>query len=243
MNQKEENKKNESILPTSKKPALAVNPKMLVLYGAPKVGKTQFLSELDNCLILDIDTGGTGTDYVEALKIKANSLQELAEICKAIKTEKHDYKFLAIDVFDQLENWCEISATQKYKNSTMGKNFEGSSVLLLPNGAGYKWLREEIELWLQAFRSLNLNLILISHLKVSAINKGGADVQAKDLDLTGKIKNIVCGMADAIGYIYRGDEKELRISFSTNDDVNCGSRCEHLRGADFEADWKKIYLD
>lgn len=230
-------------LPTKKRPALSKDPKLLLLYGAPKVGKTDFLSKLDRCLILDIDLGGTGTDYVEALTVKANSLQQLADICKQIKTQKHNYKYLAIDVFDQLESWCEVSATQKYKESVLGKNFTGSSVLLLPNGAGYKWLREEIELWIQAFRNLGLNLIFVSHLKISAINKGGADVQARDLDLTGKIKNIVCGMADAIGYLYRGEDNELRVSFNTNDDVNCGSRCAHLRGQDFEADWSKIYIE
>ena len=40
-----------------KRKALSVNPKILLLYGAPKVGKTTMLSELDKCLILDTEDG------------------------------------------------------------------------------------------------------------------------------------------------------------------------------------------
>lgn len=40
-------------LPTSKVPALTQDPKYLILFGLPKVGKTTTLATLDNNLILD----------------------------------------------------------------------------------------------------------------------------------------------------------------------------------------------
>ena len=34
-----------------------VNPRTLLLYGPPKVGKTTILSKLNNCLTIDTDQG------------------------------------------------------------------------------------------------------------------------------------------------------------------------------------------
>ena len=41
---------------TKRKP-LAVNPKILLLYGPPKVGKTTVLSQLNDCLVIDTEEG------------------------------------------------------------------------------------------------------------------------------------------------------------------------------------------
>ena len=59
--------------------------------------------------------------------------------------------------------------------------------------------------------------------------KKGKEVAVKDLDLTGKIKQITCANPfDAVGYIYREDD-ETMISFNSMDDVTAGSRCNHLK--------------
>lgn len=56
-------------LPTAKIPAATQDPKYLILFGLPKVGKTTILSTLDNNLILDFEQG---TTYVDALKVQIN---------------------------------------------------------------------------------------------------------------------------------------------------------------------------
>ena len=88
------------------------------------------------------------------------------------------------------------------------------------------------------------------------IEKKGKEVQAKDLDLTGKLKAITCSDADAIGYLYRGTDNELIINFQSSDEVTCGARPAHLKGqqitvAEYDEDkndlknvaWDKIYVD
>ena len=55
-----------------------------------------------------------------------------------------------------------------------------------------------------------------ANLKPSLVK--GKEVAVKDLDLTGKIKQITCANADAVGYIYRDDEKTM-ISFDSMDDI------------------------
>ena len=50
------------VLPTGKIPAETQDPKYLILFGLPKVGKTTILSTLDNNLILDFEEGSTCVD-------------------------------------------------------------------------------------------------------------------------------------------------------------------------------------
>ena len=69
-------------LPKTKIPAETQDPKYLILFGLPKVGKTTVLASLENNLILDFENGSS---YVDALKVKINSLKDLNEVCKAIK--------------------------------------------------------------------------------------------------------------------------------------------------------------
>ena len=209
-------------LPKNKVAALRKSPKNMVIYGPPKIGKTTVLSKLDDCLIIDLEGG---SDMVEALKVKATNLSELAEIGKAIMQNKKPYKYVAIDTVTKLEEWCEHEGKKIYQNTPMGKNFDkdnkGTSVLSLPNGAGYLYLRMAFKKWMD-----RLNML----------------VSSKDLDLTGKIKQITCANADAIGYIYRENDKTM-ISFNSMDDITAGSRCDHLRGQEMELEWSKIFID
>ena len=126
-------------LPTSKVPAAHKSPKNLIIFSKPKVGKTSILSQLDNCLILDLENG---SDYVDAIKIKANSITEIKEIGKAIKEAGNPYNIIAVDTITALEEMCIPYAEELYTRSPMGKNWptdgkpKYGSILNLPNGAG-----------------------------------------------------------------------------------------------------------
>lgn len=220
------------------------DPKLLTLYGPPKVGKTEFLSKLDNCLIIDTENG---SDYISALKVKVSNLDQLMEVAKEIATYKktngeYPYSFVAIDTITEIEVWCEEEATKDYLETVQGKSFKGKSVLELANGGGYFWLRQSFNKWLSLITKFAPKVIIIAHLKEKITNKSGVDVVSMDLDLTGKIRNILAQQSDAIGYVYRKKDSGLRISFNTHEDVTCGSR-EHLAGADIESDWSLIYPD
>ena len=49
--------KENMALKKTKRKAISTNPKVMLLYGAPKVGKTTALSQLDDCLIIDTEGG------------------------------------------------------------------------------------------------------------------------------------------------------------------------------------------
>lgn len=227
------------LLPTEKTEATAVDPRILVLYGAPKVGKTTLLSKLPNCLIVDVEDG---TDYVDALRVKVHNVAELRDLIASLAAAKGGpYRYVALDTISTLEEWCEGLATENYKKSATGKNFTGESVLELANGAGYLWLRLAVQDLIRALGAVSRNFIIMGHLRDKELIKAGKEVAAKDIDLTGKVRNIICSRADAVGYLYRPTNMEAQVSFMASDEVNCGSRCEHIRGKNFEFDWKKIY--
>jgi len=236
-------KNNNMELPKTKLGATRKSPKNMVIYGPPKIGKTTALSKLDNCLIIDLEEG---SDMVEALKIKVSNLNMLAAVGKEIMKEKKPYKYVAIDTVTKLEEWCETEGKRIYRDTPMGKNFDkdnkGISVLSLPNGAGYLYLRIAFKRWIDRLNLLADHVILVGHLKDKMLDKKGKEVSSKDLDLTGKIKQITCANADAIGYIYREDDKTM-ISFNSQGDITAGSRCDHLKGQDMELDWTQIFID
>ena len=233
----------ELVLPKKVIKAARKSPKNMIIYGPPKIGKTTALSQLENCLIIDLEDG---SDMVDALKIKVNSLAELAKVGQAIISEGKPYKYIAIDTITQLEVWCEEEAKKMYQETPMGKNFDpqnkGLSVLSLPQGAGYLWLRKAFMKWFFRLSKLADHVIFVGHLKDKYLTKNGKEVKAGDLSLSGKLREITCANADAIGLVYRGQDT-TKISFDSTNDDTAGSRCEHLRGLDAELDWSKIFID
>jgi hypothetical protein len=213
------------VLPTKKIKADRVNPKRLIIYSKPKTGKTSAFAGLENNLILDLENGA---DYVDALKIKINSLQELLDAGKAIKEAGKPYTYVTIDTVTALEDMVMPLAIKLYKQTSMGKNYDGDNVLSLPNGAGYLYLRQAFFQVLDFIDTLAPHIILSGHIKDKQVDDKGEMVMAANIDLTGKIKSLICANADAIGYMFRKGNQTI-LSFKTIGEVTCGARPEHLR--------------
>ena len=95
-------------LPKTKVPAKSQDPKYLILFGLPKVGKTTVLSTLDNNLILDMEQG---TTFIDALKVEIKTLADLKETIKLIKAAGKPYKYITIDTITAVE--ADTTALQK----------------------------------------------------------------------------------------------------------------------------------
>jgi len=215
----------EIVLPKKKVSATRTNPKRMVIYSKPKTGKTTAFAGLDDNLIIDLENG---SDYVEALKVKANSLEELIAIGKQIKEQGKPYKYVTLDTVTALEDMVKPLAAKLYRETPMGKNFSGDDVIKLPNGAGYLYIRQAFFQVLDFVDTLADTVILSGHIKDKQVDDKGELVMSANIDLTGKIKSLICANADAIGYMFRKGDKVI-LSFKTNDEVTCGARPEHLR--------------
>ncbi len=215
-------------LPKEKVKATLQDPKYLIVFGKSKIGKSTALSHLKNNLIVDLEGG---YKYIDALKVEAHNLQDLKEIAKAVKEAGCPYKYITLDTITALEDIVAPLALKLYTDTPAGSKFTGKNVLDAPMGAGYSKIREAIELVIDMFSKVAPNIILVCHVKDSAI--ANSDITAKVIDLTGKTGRVLASRSDAIGYLCRDDNSNTILSFNSNDKfVDCGSRPEHLRNKD-----------
>lgn len=221
------------ILPTSKVPAISTNPKFLIIYGRPKAGKTSALAQLENNLIVDLEGGST---FIDAMAVQARSVSDLGEIAQAIRAKNTEvghafYRHITIDNATRLEEICLPYAATLYRRSPVGKNWEGSDVRELPNGSGYFYIRQAVRKVIDMFKDLCDEFILVGHVKDTQVNKDGEELSEMSLDLVGKLSFIICGEADAVGFLYRKGN-ETHISFKGGDGTPKEARAPHLRGQD-----------
>lgn len=218
-------------LPTQKVEATSTNPKFLIIYGRPKAGKTSCLAQLDNNLIIDLEGGSL---FIDAMAVQARDVNKLGEIASAIRAKNAEvghcfYKHITIDNATRLEEMCLPYAKLLYIKTPQGKNYTGDDIRTLPNGSGYTYLRQAVRKVLDMFKELCEEFILVGHVKDVQVEQDGTELSQMALDLVGKLGSIVCGEADAVGYLYR-KENETHISFEGGDGTIKEARAPHLRG-------------
>ena len=239
-------------LPTEKVKARVKNPRFLIIYGKPKSGKTTLVAFLESNLIIDLEGG---TEFIDCLAIQARNISDLGEIANAIREKNKEcngyfYKHITIDNATRLEELTLDYARILYNQTPMGKSFKGA-VRTLPQGAGWFYIRQAVRKVIDMFRDLCEEFILVGHTKEKIINKEGEELSEMQLDLAGKLSDIICGEADAIGYVYRKKNQTI-ISFKGGENTIVEARASHLKGQniviaesndnDISVFWDKIYL-
>lgn len=237
-------------LPKKRTEVTNFNPKLIILFGKPKSGKSTLMASLDNNLIIDLEDGYRA---LSVLKVQARSARDLFEIAMSIKAEmdnnkgQYPYRFITIDNATRLEEMSLGYAAQLYRATPMGNGWgmkkdpqtgklepdPKADVRALPNGAGYLYLRQALRKIIDMFRPLCDTLVLVAHVKDKQIRKNGEEMSEMTVDLAGKLGDIICGEADAIGYVYREGNGTF-ISFEGGDNSIKEARPLHLRGKKFE---------
>lgn len=235
-------------LPKSKVPATIQDPRNLIIFGKSKAGKSTALAELPDSLVIDLESGYA---FLNAVKVECKTVAEIKEVCKQIKEAGYPYKFIVLDTVTALEDMVLPLALKLYIETPAGSKFTGNNVLDAPMGAGYQYVRRAIEMVIDMVSKCAPNLILVCHVKDSAI--ANSDVNVKQIDLLGKSGRVLSSKSDGIGYLTRNDKSDTILSFNSNDKfVECGSRPEHLRNKDvvlgemqddgtIEFHWERIY--
>jgi hypothetical protein len=217
------------VLEVKKRKAITQDPKIMLLYGPPKIGKTTMLSKLDNCLIIDTEKGAR---MVGGHIIEASNRKELINVIKEAKAG-HSFKYIALDTIDKVVQWAESAVCEEHQVSALAD---------LPFGKGWGLARDKVMNTIRTLSDTCDHLILIGHRKTAkAIVEGQDTVEPESLDITGRLKNMIMAESDAIGYVFRDEEEALKVTFKSNDNLEAGSRSAHLRGAIIEFDWKHIY--
>lgn len=161
------------------------------------------------------------------------------------------YKRLVVDKLDLFDTWSDAASTAYFKGTNIGKNwdngdgtakgFRGQSVKdELPRGGGYShYWRYFKKLWNAAIAAADQVIFVVS-VRVPELNNGVQGTFSRDdIDLTGKLKEISGGFADATGLMTRSANGENFITFATTD-TGClaGSRVPYLEGKLFKVSWK-----
>lgn len=118
------------VLPKEPVEPTVFSPRILLIYGMPKVGKTEILSHLPKSLTLDFEGG---TEMYKMVRERVYSVPDVFDVIRSIISEGeanfkegkqgddvYPYLFLAADTIDMLEELCVESATRKYKASPLG---------------------------------------------------------------------------------------------------------------------------
>lgn len=264
------------VLPTERRKAIDYNPRLMVIFGKPKSGKSSLMASLENNLIIDLENGYRALDV---MCVQARSAADIFQIKAAIEEknkangDKPFYRFITIDNASRLEEMSVVYANHLYRQTSMGaawgyKKDAIGNILLengkkvpdpkadvrqLPNGAGYLYMRNALKEMIGMFRPLCDTLILVCHVKDKQIKKNEEETTEMVVDLAGKTGDIICGEADAIGYVSRQGNKTL-LTFKGGENNIRGSRPLHLREKVFEVaesdedgnlkvDMSKIFLD
>lgn len=226
-------------LPTAPRVAVLKTPKRIILFSKPKIGKTITVSKLPKCLILDFEDG---TLAIDAMSYPIKSYQDVLDVCDAIVEAEYPYKFLAIDTASALEEMCIDEAEIRYarankewflKNKeetdyhpSSGKKVYGN-IINLPYGAGFKYVTEVYTEIMNRIEKCAPKIIILAHSTYATINKDGVDFSTLDIQMSKKNRFISTFKADAIGYMYRKENKNF-INFTATDDVNAGGRHRYL---------------
>lgn len=226
------------------------SPKRLMLYSMPKTGKTSALAQLTDSVILDFENG---TDFLDAVKIKIDSLDKLRKVGAQIIAEGKPYKIVVVDTITALEDLALKLAKNMYMEQPIGKNFTGDNVLTLPNGAGYLYQRMAMEKLLNYIDTLADKIIYSGHIKTKFMEKSGKEVSVAEIDLIGKTKSMVSANVDAIALMYRKGNQCI-LTFQSKDEVVCGARPDHLKNKEIVISeinekgkyityWDQVYVD
>ena len=217
------------MLEVKKRSAITQNPRILLLYGPAKVGKTTMLSQLKDCLILDTESGA---HMVDGHILDISNKDDLLDMYRNAEAG-HKFKYFALDTVDKLVEWTELGVKTE---------FQVDSIADLAYGKGFGLVRERVLNNIKKLQKLCDNIIVIGHRKTAAAVDNSNAVDPESLDISGKLKNMLMAMSDAVGYVYRGEEDDkLMVSFKSGKALEAGSRCPHLKGQEIEFKWDLIY--
>ena len=179
-------------LPTQKqKPANSLHKLSMLLYGAPKIGKSTFCSRIDDALFIATEPG---LNYLETYNVRVNSWIEFLEVMAALKREKHNFKVIIIDTIDRLCDFCDSYICEQAKAQTIGD--------VGGYGKGYALFKTEMNRVFQKIYAMDLGVVITSHTVLAEIpTPSGKQIQYQP-SVQKRIQEIIIPLVDIIGFAH-----------------------------------------
>jgi len=232
-------------LPTKRKdiPPPSIDGDMFLVIGEPKSGKSTFVNQIPNCLVIDTQRGHAklGGCVLDLREAGADPLATFAEVLATLQKDC-PYDVVAIDTLDDLSVMAEELATQR---GNVERVLEETGIANFPHGTGWLQHREIMMKMVTQIRALPCTTILVAHNK-RMIDEETSEV-SKVLDLPGKLAHHIPGEVDHIAIASRS-KKGYTLSFEGYEHersgkktvMQAGSRLKCLNGKVIETSWASL---
>ena len=168
----------------------------LWIYGEPTIGKTIFANKFPDVLFLNTDGNIKYIDSPVAPIIPSKTEEPWEKFINTINelvTTEHSYKTVVIDLLEDVYQYCRAYYAKK-----LNIDHEAD----LGYGKGYDIIRNAFLIVLRTLVSSNLNIIFISHEKVTSIkDRIGRELTRFQPAIPESIAGKVSGMVDITGRV------------------------------------------
>jgi hypothetical protein len=174
-------------LPTEpSKPVTELGKQTILLYSAPKLGKSTFASRFPEALFFECEPG---LSHLEVFKVPTYKWEDFLEVCKLVAKGDHKFKTIVIDTVDNAFKMCSEYVCAKH-----GIEYEGD----MGHGKGWTLVKNEWHRVLTRLASLPYGLILISHAVDKTIETRTGEYTKTTPSLPDRARNVVLGLVDII---------------------------------------------
>lgn len=232
--------------------ASVVNPREIIVMAYPKIGKTELCTMLPGSyVILDFEKG---TDFFKCNKISINDVQVMSGVMKEFSEKKPHFDFIIFDTLTSFYNELVTPlSVMKYNVEEKKKQPLTWNITNLAYGAGQRYLRITTQEILKFFRKYCDTLILLGHVSDKTMGTTEGELNVKELDIEGKLKNILALKTDAIALLSRKEANKNYLSFTPSTGLIGGTRVPHLANKEFliseklpdgtlKAYWDQIFI-
>lgn len=175
-------------LPTEKTRARrSVDGVSMLLYGAPKIGKSTFCSRFDNALFLACEPG---LSYLETYNVNISSWRDFLDALTELE-KGCTFKTLVIDTVDQMWAYCVRALLDAYKIQFVGD---------LAFGKGYALIEGEFQKAIMRLTALRKGLVFISHAYLDEVDTIQGQVKKFLPTIPEKARKYILPLVDIIGF-------------------------------------------
>jgi len=175
------------MLPTTKTPAqTGLQEQVMLLYGPPKIGKSEFCSHAEGALFLATEPG---LKHLEVFQEPIHDWEKLLAVCGELAKGEHPFKTIILDTIDNAYGFCADFICRKY-------NIEHPSDL--PYSKGYGLVGNEFHRVLTKLAFLPYGLILVSHSQEREIESRTGKYRKTEPTLPNKARQVVLGLVNHI---------------------------------------------
>ena len=198
--------------------------KFILLYGLPKVGKTEFLSKMPKALILSCEPGTNALNNVYAQPIQTWSDFKSALSQLRLPELKEKFDIIGIDTADMAYELCVKQICSNNGVSQLGD---------IPYGQGYDLAKKEFSSALNELAFMGYGMAFTSHSTEKKLtNEKGEEYLQLAPAMPNRAYDIVNKLVDIIGYIREmppvNGERNVKIYLRGNERFWAGSRFKYI---------------